>query len=167
MIEKLRRNFMLANVFARILLVLTFVFANWQNFLSATILVLGYSNLLLALISAFGVGVGLSFLIPVLINVLLGWARILSVPRAEFCLIGTAFFALGMLLCGLFNLTHLFTPLFLTWGSVIFPFVALTVAMVCFYKLTSTLYFNDVTRPYYFKVCLIVYAALAVVVVAL
>ena len=163
MIEKLRRNFNLANVLVRILLVVTFVFANWQSFLAATVLVLGYSNLLIGLISVFLVGVALSFIIPLVINLVLNWARIFSVPRAEFCLIGTAFFALGMLICGLFNLVHLFTPLFLVWGAVIFPFVSVTVAMLCFYKVTASLYFNDVTRVYYFKVYLIVYAILAVI----
>ena len=167
MIEKLRRNFNLANVLTRVLLVLTFVFANWQQYLSATILVLGYSSLALGLSVVFIVGVVLAFLIPVLINWALNVARIYSVPRSEYCLLGTLFAALGMFICGLLNLVNLFTPLFLIWGSVIFPFVALTVVMLCFYKVTSGLYFNDVTRVYYFKVCLVVYAILVVLVVAL
>lgn len=164
MIEKLRRNFNLANVLVRVFVVLTFVFANWQQSLAVTVLVIGSPNLLLGLSVAFVVGVVLSFLLPVLINLLLNWAKIFSVPRAEYCLIGTAFAALGMLICGLLNIVNFFTPLFLVWGSVIFPFVALTVAMLCFYKITSNLYFNDLTRVYYFKLCLIVYAVLAVVV---
>ena len=164
MIEKLRRNFNLANVLSRIFFVLAFVFASWQQFLSATILVLGYSSLLLGLATALMMGVGLSFLFPVLIRLVLNWARIYSVPRAEYCLWGIVFSTVGMLLCGLMNLVHLFTPLFILWGSVLFPFVSLTVAMLCFYKVTSSLYFNDVTRVYYFKLCLIVYAVLAVVV---
>lgn len=164
MIEKLRHNFNLTNVLARIFLVLMFVFANWQQYLTATILVLGHSSLALGLSAAFIVGVILAFLLPVLINLVLNWAKIFSVPRAEYCLLGIIFTALGMFVCGLLNLVNLFTPLFIVWGSVIFPFVSLLVAMLCFYKVTSTLYFNDVTRVYYFKLCLIVFVVLAVLV---
>lgn len=164
MIEKLRHNFNLTNILSRIFFVLMFVFANWQQYLTATILVLGHSNLALGLSVAFIVGVILVFLLPVLINLVLNWAKIFSVPRAEYCLFGIIFAALGMLVCGLLNLVNLFTPLFLVWGAVLFPFVSLTVAMLCFYKVTSSLYFNDVTRVYYFKLCLIVYAILAVLV---
>lgn len=162
MIEKLRHNFNLTNVLARIFFVLAFVFASWQQYLTATVLTFGQSSLLWGLLTAFIVGVALSFLMPIFINLVLNWARIFSVPRAEYCLFGIIFAALGMFVCGLLNLVNLFTPLFLVWGAVLFPFVSLTVAMLCFYKVTSSLYFNDVTRVYYFKLCLIVYAVLAV-----
>ncbi|MCM1289299.1 MAG: hypothetical protein NC132_01415 [Corallococcus sp.] len=164
MIEKLRHNFNLTNVLSRIFFVLSFVFANWQRYLSATVLVLGRSSLWLGLAAAFLVGVIFSFILPLLINLVLNWAKLFSVPRAEYGLFGVLFATLGMFICGLLNLVNLFTPLFAVWGSVIFPFIALTISLLCFYKVTSRLYFNDVTRVYYFKLCLIVYAVAVVLV---
>ncbi len=163
MITKLRKNFNLCNVLARILFVLTFVFASWQTYLSATVLVMGQATLWLALVTSIVVGVALMFLLPVIANLILNWSRIFSVPRAEYCLLCHIFGTLGFLICGLLNLVNLFTPIFSVWGGVLFPFVSLLICAISFYVTTSKLYFNVATRVYYFKVCLIVFFVLVVI----
>jgi hypothetical protein len=47
------------------------------------------------------------------------------------------------------------------WGAVIFPVVSVLASGVVFYVVTSKLYFNDATRPHYFKTLAIAVLALA------
>lgn len=157
MIAKLRSNFNLSNVLARILFVLTFVFANWQTSLSATMLVFGQTNLWIALAADLLLGVAFMFLLPVLVNFALNMVRIYSVPRAEYCLLAHAFFSLGYLILGVLNLVNLFTPVMLVWGRILFPMISSLIAAMLFYRVTAKLYFNDVTVVYYFKMFAVVY----------
>ncbi len=163
MIEKLRKNFNLSNVLARIFFVLSFVFANWQNSLTATVLVLGVPNLWLAFVVSAVLGVAIMFLLPVLVNLALNIAKIYTVPRAEYCLLAHTFFAIGYVICGLLSLVNLFTPLLIVWGGVLFPFISSLIAAILFFKVTAKLYFNDVTVLNYFKVFAIVYLIIVLV----
>lgn len=164
MISALRKNFNLANVLARILFVITFVFSHWQDGLTATLLVLNEPNWLLAIAVLALLGVALMFLLPFLVNMLLGWSRIVSVPTAEYNLLAHAVCSLGFLLLGLLNLVNLFTPLALVWGAKLFPLVSTLVAAVLFYAATSKLYFNDVTRVHYFKMYAIFFLVFVVII---
>ncbi|MCM1043239.1 MAG: hypothetical protein NC350_03395 [Corallococcus sp.] len=131
--------------------------------MAASVFVLGSANVLLALGSGLLLGVILVFLIPVLINLFLNLARIYSVPRAEYILLGIAFYSMALLISGLLNLIALITPLVAVWGNVLFPFVGKVVGLISFYAVTAKLYFNDVNRIYYFKA----YAVFAVIVIVL
>lgn len=163
MIAKLRSNFNLSNALVRILFVLTFVLANWQTCLAATLLVFERTNLWMALSMCLILGVAFMFLLPVLVNFALNMVRIYSVPRAEYCLLAHAFFALGNLILGLLKLVNLFTPALLVWGGVLFPLISSLIAAVLFYKVTAKLYFNDLTVVYYFKMFAIVYLVILLV----
>lgn len=176
MIAKLRGNFKLSNFLARTLFVLTFVFANWQSGLLGTVMAeaamglgstlgvsFGVAKIWIALFTMFVIGVIWMFLLPLLVNLLLNFVKIYSVPRAEYCLFVHIFFALGYFIRGCLNLINLFTPAMLVWGSVLFPFVSSLVAMVLFYRVTAKLYFNDLTVVNYFRVCVVVFLVLQVI----
>lgn len=164
MISVLRKNFKAANVSVRILFVLTFVFASWRDGLTATLYVLNEANWPLAIAVLTVLGVALMFLLPVIVNVLLGWSRIVSVPQAEYCLLAHAFCSLGFLLSGLLDLINLITPLTLIWGARLFPLISTIVAAVLFYATTSRLYFNDATRVHYFKMYSVFFLVFVVVI---
>lgn len=157
MIEKLRKNFNLSNVLARTFFVLAFVFANWQNALTATVLVLNSPSIWLAFAVSAVLGIAIMFLLPVLVNFALNLAKIYTVPRAEYCLLAHTFFAIGYIICGLLRLVNLFTPLMIVWGGVLFPFISSLIAAILFFKVTAKLYFNDVTVLNYYKVFVIAY----------
>ncbi len=169
MFNKLRSNFQLSNLIVRILFVVTFVFSSWQDMLAATKIVLLSGELSQSLVipvmllSSIISAVIIMMLIPVLVNLFLNIIKVYSVPRAEYVLLVMLFFDIGFFACGLLNLVNLFTPLFLTWGSVLFPFISSLGCVIAFYKVTAKLYFNDVTRVYYFKVLAIAYLAIALV----
>lgn len=152
MLTFFRKNYNLSNIMARVLFVAAYVFSRWQSGLSATLLLLGKTNWLLAIASLLLIGVILMVLLPLVVDVLLGVARIYTVPKAEYNLLALIFCGLGFLLLGLLNLVNLFTPLLLTWGGILFPLVSTLAAAVGFYAVTSKLYFNDLTRAHYFKV---------------
>ena len=167
MIAKFRSNFKLANVIVRILFVLTFVFANWQSGLMASIFAqntlgisFGAAGVWIGLFSEMLVGVIWMFILPFLVNLLLNIAKIYTVPRAEYCFLVQAFFALGYFILGCLNLVNLFTPVLLVWGSVLFPFISSLVAIILFYKVTAKLYFNDLTVVPYFRLVAISYLVL-------
>ena len=164
MFAKLKQNYKLCNILACVAFVLTYAFSAWQRALGVTLIVLGNTNIWFALLSVLIVGVLFLFLVPFLVNTYLNVSRIFSVPRAEYVLLVRAFFALGFLLVGLLNLVNLFTPLFVTWGNIVFPPLVLTVCTVIFFRITSKKYFNDVTKTYYFKSMLIAWLILLVIV---
>lgn len=164
MISVLRKNFKLANILVRILFVITFVFAHWQQGLTATLLVLSEPSWPLAIAVLAILGVVLMFLLPFFVNVLLGWSRIVSVPNAEFNLLAHAFCSVGFLLLGLLNLVNLFTPLALVWGGKLFPLVSTIISALLFYTVTSKLYFNDATRVHYFKTYAIFFLVFVVII---
>lgn len=172
MFNKLRANYNLSSVLVRIAFILSFVFCNWQSFLGVAynmnlmalfggVLNLnGVGVLLLSLFSALLMGVILVLIIPLLTNVFLNLAKIYSVPRAEYKLLLLLFFTIGFFANGLLNLINLATPLFLSWGGVLFPFIVSVCCCVAFYRVTVKLYFNDVTAVNYFKYYAVVSAAL-------
>ncbi len=164
MITALRKNFNLCNILVRILFVIMFVFSHWQLGLTATLQVLGQPNWIFAVLTLTVMGVALMFLLPVLVNFLLGIAKIVSVPFSEYYLFAHLFCSLGFLILGLLNLVNFFTPLLAVWGLKLFPFVASLVASILFYATTSKLYFNDVTRPHYFKMCAISFLVFIVII---
>jgi len=172
MFNKLRENYKLSNVLLRIAFVLSFIFANWQQFLGVTSLVSRLTlygidipstlQLLIAFMSALLVGVVLMFLLPVFVNLFLNVIRNYTVPRAEYKLLAYAFFVMGNFALGLLNLINIFTPVFLVWGGILFPFLTFTVCAALFYRVTAKLYFNDVTVGNYFRGLMIAYTMLAI-----
>lgn len=119
--------------------------------------------IVIAVFSSLLIGVVLMFLVPFVANLFLNFSRFYNVPRREFGVITLLFFTLYYLVCGLLSLVHLFTPLLLTWGEKLFPFVVGTGCVIWFYAVTKKLYFNDVTSLYYFRNLAIVYFVFAFV----
>lgn len=176
MINKLRSNYKLSNVLVRIFFVLTYMFYSWYNNLNGAFFALQYLNsmgnyalgqqsmLYLALGTSFIGGVILVFLVPIVVNWYLNFSRFYNIPRAEYCLIALLFCTFYFTVCGALNLTHLFTPLLLTWGTVIFPVVVSLGCIIGFYRVTVKLYFNDVTEVYYFRSVAVLYLVITAVV---
>lgn len=164
MISALRKNFKLCNVLVRILFVITYVLANWQVGLTATLQVLGETNWLLAAVVLVVLGTVFMFLLPLVVSMFLGIAKIVSLPIAEYNFFAHLFCSVGFAILALLNLVNLFTPLMVVWGLYLFPFVATLVAAICFYAVTSKLYFNDATRPHYFKTFSLFFLAFLVIV---
>ena len=169
LIEKLKTNFQLSNMIVRILFVVGFMFCNWQDLLISVNIVASSMNIAsnttiaMVLLSGLFTGVLLMFLVPMMVNAMLNFMRLYNVPRHEYILIAMIFFDIGFFACGLLNLINLITPVFLTWGSILFPLVTSCGCMIGFYKVTSNLYFNDVTRQQYFKNLAIGYLVLVAV----
>ena len=169
LIEKLKTNFQLSNMIVRILFVVGFVFSNWQDLLISVHLVsesmaLPSGTIIpMMLLTVIILGVILNLLVPFTINLALNFLRLYNVPRHEYILIAMMFFDIGFFACGILNLVNLFTPILMTWGSVLFPLITSCGCMLGFYKVTSKLYFNEVTRQHYFKYLAIIYIACAVI----
>lgn len=161
MLTFFRKNYKASGVIVRILFVLAYIAARWQTGLAAALLV-SY-EWWLGILSLAIVGVCLMLLLPVIVNVILNLARIYSVPRAEFVFLAYCFFTVGLAILALLNLVNLFTPLALVWGGRIFPFAATLVAFALFYGVTGKNYFNDVTRPHYFKTTAICFVAFVLI----
>lgn len=168
-IEKFKTNFQLSNLIVRILFVVGFIFCSWQDLLISAQLVLSAvgmsedATIPVMILGGVLTAVILLLAIPFVINMLLNFLRMYNVPRAEYVLIAMLFMAIGNFACGILNLVNLFTPILITWGSVIFPLIVSLGCMIGFYKVTANLYFNDVTRPHYFKYLAIVYFVVVVV----
>lgn len=171
MFSKLRENYNLSNVLLRIAFVLTFLFATWQQFLG-TLAIMDFSalgvtlndtaKLLVAILSSLILGSIIMFLLPFFVNIFLNAIRNVNIPRAEYRLIVYAFFVMGFFAVGLLNLINLFTPIFLVWGGVLFPFLVYVAGAIGFYQVTAKLYFNDVTQIYYFRGLIIAYVILGI-----
>ena len=173
MFNKLRSNYRLSNVLVRIAFVLTYVLYSWQNTLATTqtamqmygsmLNVSGTYMLIVAIFTSLIIGVALMFLVPLVAGIFLNFSRFYNVPRAEYSLLVHLFFTLYYLVCGALSLVHLATPLLLTWGAKLFPFITATGCVIWFYAVTKKLYFNDATAQYYFRNLAIVYFVFAVV----
>lgn len=171
MINKLRANYNLANVLIRIAFVLAYVLYSWQTSLAVATLMLedmtqatGSYNLWVALMASALLGTIIMFITPVISNAFLNFSRFYTVPRAEYALLTHLFFTLYFAICGALRLINLFTPLLLVWGDVLFPLIVSLGCVVWFYALTAKLYFNDQTKPYYFRNLALTYVVLIVVV---
>lgn len=163
MFNKLRQNYKLSDVLIRIAFVAAYIFYSWQECLAAANLIPTQVSLSVgatvsvALITALVIGTALMFLVPFVTNLFLNASHLHNVPRAEYALLAHAFCTIYFAVCGALRLINLVTPLLLVWGGVIFPFVVSLGCVIWFYHVTSQLYFNDVTRPFYFRVVAIVY----------
>ena len=169
LLNKLKTNYQLSNVIVRILFVLGFIFCNWQDLLLIVNLV-GVSmgmpssaTIPLMLLTGVFSALLLTFVVPFAVNTMLNFMRMQNVPRYEFVLIAMLFFDIGFFACGLLNLVNLFTPVFMVWGSVLFPIVVSCGCAIGFYAVTSKLYFNEVTRVDYFKHLAIAYLVIITV----
>lgn len=173
MFNRLRSNYRLSNVLVRIAFVLAYVFYNWQNTLATTQVMLsmygtvvnlpGAYVFIITIFSSLLIGIALMFLVPFVAGFFLNFSRFYNVPRAEYSLIVHVFFTLYYFVCGALSLVHLFTPLLLTWGAKMFPFLVATGCVIWFYAVTKKLYFNDATAQYYFRNLAIVYFVVAIV----
>ena len=175
MFSKLRSNYRLSNILVRIAFVLAYVLYSWQTSMAVTEMTLaqmstmgfgGFSDAYILVMSLFAsalLGVGLMFLLPLITKTFLNVSRFYNVPQSEYALLAHVFTTLYFLVCGALRLINFFTPLLLVWGEVLFPFVVGTVCTAWFYAVTSKLYFNDVTKPFYFRNVAIVYFIFAFV----
>lgn len=165
MFNKLRQNYMLSSVLIQLAFVIAYVFYSWQECIATAQLILSTTNSMLVLVGIFAsmlMGIILMFLVPFAAGLFLQASRFYNIPRAEYGLLAQLFCIFYYLLCGAFRLLNLATPLLLNWGQVLFPFAVSLCCVVGFYRVTSQLYFNDVTRPYYFRNMAIVYFVCAV-----
>lgn len=173
MFNKLCQNYQLSSILVRLAFVLMYAFYSWQDYLSnvqylraslgSDFLITDTYAVLLAVFVALLIGMIIMFLVPVVTNLFLNWSRFVNVPRSEFALLAQLFCTMHFAVCGVLRLLNLITPIFMTWGSVLFPFVTSLGFVIWFYHVTSRLYFNDVTRPYYFRNVAIAYFVCAVV----
>ena len=168
MIDKLRKNYNLSKVLVRLLFVLAYVLYSWQTSLSVVTLMmdtvaLGRFNVWIAVMSSALLGVILMLLVPLVCNVFLNYSRFYTVPRAEFSLLAYLFFALYFGVCGVLRLINLLTPLLIVWGEILFPVLVSLGCMIWFYVVTSNLYFNNQTKPYYFRSLTLAYFILIVI----
>ena len=173
MFGKLRANFRLSNILVRIAFVLTYVLYSWQKTLASTQLAFQLYGaaynisdtymIVMAISVSLLIGMVLMFVVPLVTNVFLTYSRFYNVPRAEFGLFAQLFFTLFYLVSGLLSLVNLITPLFLTWGGKLIPFIVATGAVIGFYAVTKRLYFNDATEKFYFRNLAIIYFVLAFV----
>ena len=172
MINKLRANYNLSNVLIRVLFVLAYVLYSWQTSLAvATVMVGQYMgqqmsgsyNLLLALLTSAFLGVIIMVIVPLISNIFLNISHFYTVPQAEYSLLTMLFFTLYFFVCGLLRLINLLTPLLLVWGDVLFPVIVSLGCVIWFYIVTSNLYFNNQTKPYYFRSLAVTYLILIVV----
>lgn len=171
MFSKLRSNYNLANVLIRIAFVLAYVLYSWQASLAVATVMLddfalpvsGTYNLVVALLTSALLGVIVMFLVPVISNAFLNFSRFYTVPRAEYALLTHLFFTIYFAICGVLRLINLFTPLFLVWGDVLFPLLSSLGCIIWFYAVTAKLYFNEQTKPYYFRNLALTYVVLIVV----
>ena len=167
--NKLKTNYQLSNLIVRILFVVGFTFCNWQDLLLSVNMVgvgMGLSantTIPMVLLSGVFMGLLLNLVVPFAVNSLLNFMRLYNMPRHEYVLIAMVFFDVGFFACGILNLVNLFTPIFMTWGSILFPLIVSCGCMIGFYKVTSKLYFNEVTRQPYFRTLAIAYLAVVVV----
>ena len=173
MFSKLRSNYRLSNILIRIAFVLAYVLYSWQNILATTQMMLssyGYGInlpdayiLVVAIFSSLLIGVALMFLVPFAAKLFLNFSSFYNVPRAEYSLLVHLFLTIYYFVCGLLSLIHLFTPLLLTWGDKLFPFITATGCLIWFYVVTKKLYFNDAVAVYYFRNLAIVYFIVALI----
>ena len=170
MINKLRANYNLSKLLIRIAFVLAYVLYSWQDSFGVTSLMLGdlagstAYNLLVALMTSALLGLIIMLIVPIVSNVFLNYSRFYTVPRAEYGLLLMLFVSLYFAVCGVLKLINLITPLFLVWGDVLFPVIVSLGCVIWFYAVTAKLYFNNLTKPYYFRNVAIVYLVLVVVV---
>lgn len=157
MIDKLRKNYKLSSVLTKVFYVASFVLANWFRMSSATLYVYGKPNLLLTIFSTLIAALIFVFLLPVLIRWFLRLSRFINVPQNEYPLIALLFFTIYNLVYGGMTFIQLATPLYIVWGNLVAHLLVGTLCFVGFYKVTANLYFNDVTKPYYFKTIAIAY----------
>lgn len=167
--EKLKTNYQLSNMIVRILFVVGFTFCNWQDLLISVNLVgegMGLpasATIPTVLLSGIFMGLLLNFCVPFVVNAILNISRIYNVPRHEYVLLAMLFFDIGFFACGVLNLVNLITPVFMVWGSILFPLIVSCGCVIGFYKVTSKLYFNVVTRQLYFRSLAIAYLVTVVV----
>ena len=156
----------------RILLVLAYVLYSWQKSLAVATLTLGQMmgqalsgnyNLWVALLTSAILGVIIMVIAPLIANVFLNYSRFYTVPRAEYGLIAMLFIALYFAICGVLRLINVFTPILLVWGEILFPVLVSLGCAIWFYAVTAKLYFNNQTKPYYFRNLAVAYVILIVV----
>ena len=168
MINKLRANYNLSNVLIRIFFVLSYVLYSWQTSLAVATLLLGRqlaggNNLLVALMTSAVLGTVIMFLLPLVTNIFLHLSRFYTVPRAEYTLLAHLFFTIYFVICGVLKLINLATPILIVWGGILFPVLVSVGCIIWFYSVTAKLYFNNQTKPYYFRNLAIMYLVLIVV----
>ena len=123
----------------------------------------GQYNLWVALMASALLGTIVMFIVPFVCNIFLNYSRFYSVPRAEFTLLAHLFLTIYYAICGALKLINLFTPLLIVWGDILFPVIVSLGCIVWFYRVTAQLYFNNQTKPYYFKSLVIAYIILIVI----
>lgn len=156
MIEKLRKNFALSNFLSKVFYVVCASFGNWFTCVSVVGMIYTASVWLVLLVDVF-TSVVLVLLIPLLIRLLLNMLRLYTIPLTEYTLLAIVFLGFYHLLVGILQIPYFFTPILAVWGLYLLDFVASTVCLFAFYKVTAKLYFNAVTEVYYFKVLVIFY----------
>lgn len=151
MFAHLRKNFKLANWLVRILFVLCYAFANWRTSLSVTSVLLQQPDVVVSVLSSLLTGVLLQFVLPLVCNLFLGFARIHFVPNAEYGLLALLFASIGCFVCGVGETVGYFLPVAAGWIAALLPVVTSLVVCFAFFKVTVKLYFNDVTAVNYAK----------------
>ena len=89
MITKLRNNFKFSNVLSKVLFVLTFAFANWQQASATVALFSEQNNTLLAIACCLVVAVAMVLILPFAVDFLLKTLKLYNLPTAEYTFLVT------------------------------------------------------------------------------
>ncbi|MEG2014434.1 MAG: hypothetical protein RR086_01765 [Clostridia bacterium] len=160
MIEKLRKNYQLVNVLSYLCCILFFCLSQWYYlFGQINYIALAFNFVCtkwMAILIIVLEGAIITLLLSPISSVILNLSRIYFVPRAEFGVLVRLSVTSMFMALSLFNLTFLFSPVVLIWGLLLYKLVLGVGAGIGFYLVTSKLYCNTATKPYYFKVLSIV-----------
>ena len=162
MITKLRANFKLTNILSKALLVLAYTLACWKDSAGALTLLIGCAPISATFLCCLFSGGIVAVVAHYLPRLYLKISKIYTFDPSEFSFFATLAWTAYYLLFALFKLIYLVAPTFIVWGGVIFPVISVLLAGLAFYVVTSKLYLNDLTRPYYFATLAFLVIGLAV-----
>ena len=162
MITKLRTNFQLANKLSKVLLLVAYTIACWQDNAGILTLLIGCAPISATFLCCLFSGGIVAVVAHFLPRLFLKAIKVYSIDPAEFSFFATLAWTVYYVLVALLKLVYLFAPTFIVWGNIIFPVVSTLLAGLGLYVVTSKLYLNDLTRPYYFVSFAITVIALAV-----
>ena len=161
MFKKLANNYKLSNIVVKIFFVVAYVLCKWQENLLIVTAFMPQQPLVTMIIVSVLAAILISIALPIVVSFALSALRLYNVPRAEYTLIVQFFVACTYFVLGLLNLLNLAFPFLLGWSSTIVPLMVSLAAVIVFYKVTANLYFNDVTKVFYFKWIAILYVVIA------
>ncbi len=169
LLNKLRKNFISADIIVRVMLVLCYAFASWRMVYQTLLysqfsdfaVIQGSSAVLVAVLSALIYGVLVQFIATWVSSVFVNVSGF-ALPRAEYGFWVKLFVAAYYFVLGCLDIINLFTPVAIVWLSTVVSFIVFTACSAGFYFVTKKVYFNSENAARYFCKVSIVYVIFAV-----